>query len=207
VFGRSKTSSDPAQAAGARAAEPAREGAKGRPTPKRREAQQRNRTPLGSKTMAGAARPGATKEEKKAARAEQRTAMAEERARTRQALITGDERHLPARDKGPARRFVRDYVDARRNVGEMFIPAALVILGASLIPNQYVIVGSLVSLYGLVLLVVLDSLWLRRTLKRVTVETFGDKAQGAPGYGVMRALQIRRTRLPRPQTQRGQYPS
>ena len=34
-------------------------------------------------------------------------------AKQREALANGDERYLPARDKGPVRRFVRDYVDSR----------------------------------------------------------------------------------------------
>jgi hypothetical protein len=206
VFGRSKAS-DSAATQTAREEPAAREGGKGRPTPRRREAEQRNRHPIGSPSRATAARAGATKEEKKAARTAQRAAMAADRALTREALMTGDERHLPARDKGPARRFVRDHVDARRNAGEIFIPVALVILLASLVPVAVVVTGSLVALYTLVLAVVVDSILLRRRLTRLTVERFGDKAAGAGTYGMMRALQIRRTRLPRPQVKRGQYPA
>lgn len=208
VFGRNRDGGDAAAAASVAAQEAAaREGAKGRPTPKRREAEQRNRRPIGSPSRAGATRPGATKEEKKAARAAQRQAFAAERAKTRAALMTGDERHLPPRDKGPARRFVRDYVDARRNLGELFIPVSLVILAMSLVPNKYLITGSLLALYSLVLGTVIDSVLLRRRLTKLTVDRFGDKAAGAGTYGMMRALQIRRTRLPRAQVKRGEYPA
>ena len=45
----------------------------------------------------------------------------------------GDERYYPARDKGPERRFVRDFVDARFSLVELVIPLLLVtmILGYS----------------------------------------------------------------------------
>ncbi|MDQ1288804.1 MAG: hypothetical protein QG622_2370, partial [Actinomycetota bacterium] len=36
---------------------------------------------------------------------------------------------------------------------------------------------------------------------------FGDdQARGAGGYAMMRALQLRRTRLPHPMVERGQFP-
>lgn len=201
MFGRSKASEGPA----ATEESVLREGGKGRPTPKRREAEMRNRRPLGSPTRA--LKSTASKEEKRAARAAERKAYAAERAKMREALVTGDERHLPARDKGPARRFARDYVDARRNAGELFIPVALVILATSLIPNVVVVQASLIALYAMVLWVIVDSILLRRRLNRLAVDRFGDKAAGAATYGMMRALQIRRTRLPRPQVTRGQYPA
>ena len=174
VFGRNKTSDAPAAATD----HEVREGAKGRPTPKRREAEQRNRRPLGSPARAAAVRPGASKEEKKAARDAERKVFAEERALQRQALVSGDERYLPARDKGAAKRFTRDYVDARRNAGELFIPVAMVILLSSLVPVAAVVRASLVALYALVLWVIVDSVLLRRRLNRLTVDRFGDKAAG-----------------------------
>lgn len=206
VFGRTKTSGKTPAAAAATTDHEVREGAKGRPTPKRREAEQRNRRPLGSPARAAAVRPGASKEEKKAAREAERKVFAEERALQRQALVTGDERYLPVRDKGVAKRFTRDYVDARRNAGELFIPVAMVILLSSLIPVAVVVQASLVALYALVLWVIVDSFLLRRKLNRITVDRFGDKATGCATYGMMRALQIRRTRLPKPQVKRGEFP-
>jgi Flp pilus assembly protein TadB len=146
----------------------------------------------------------ATKDERKAARRAQRAATNAERARQRQALLTGDEAHLPARDKGPARRWARDYVDARRNVGEMFLPVALVVLGMSMVPRLQI--PSMVLLYAALLAMIIDSFVLRRTLKRRTEERFGDRAAGAAGYGMMRAMQMRRWRMPRPQVGRGEFP-
>ena len=42
--------------------------------------------------------------------------------------MTGDEANLPLRDKGPAKRFIRDYVDARWNVGEFMLPVMVLVL-------------------------------------------------------------------------------
>jgi hypothetical protein len=202
VFGRGKSEQDKAAAAAAASAT-LKEGGKGRPTPSRKEAEQRNRRPIvGGQAIS----PTASKAERKAARQAQREVANRERAVQRQALVTGDEKHLPARDRGPARRYVRDYVDARRSVGEYFLPVAVVVLGLSLAPSPLLKLVSVVALYGMVLVVAVDAFLLRRKLKRETEARFGDKAAGAATYGMMRTLQLRRTRLPRPQVQRGQYP-
>ncbi|HEY6796963.1 MAG TPA: DUF3043 domain-containing protein [Kineosporiaceae bacterium] len=200
MFGRSRTT----QTTALPATPSAKVGGKGRPTPSRREAEARNRRPVvGSPRL----RPGATKEEKKAARAAQREVTATERARTREAMITGDERYLPARDQGPARRFARDYVDARRNLGEYLLPAAVLVLVIGMINIPAMKLASLIGLYLVVLVIAVDSYLLRRRVARLTTEKFGDKARGVGGYAMMRSLQMRRTRLPRPQVERGRYPS
>ena len=91
------------------------ESKKGRPTPKRREATQKHHSLA----------PIKTKEEKKRAREITKSA----RIAARAAYMRGDENALPARDRGPARRFVRDYVDSRRSVGEFFLPIIFVEIG------------------------------------------------------------------------------
>lgn len=206
MFGRGKTTSSTSSSTESLTVESSatqKAGGKGRPTPTRREAEQRNRRPL----VAGTAlSPTATKAERKAARKARREELNAERARQRQAMLTGDEAHLPARDRGPARRWVRDYVDARRNMGELFLPLAIIVLAMSLISVPVVQLASVALLYGVMAAVIVDSLYLRRKLKRETESRFGEKAQGAPGYGMMRALQMRRLRMPRPQVGRGQYP-
>ena len=42
-------------------------------------------------------------------------------------MRTGDERYLPPRDKGPVKRFIRDFVDSRFSFIELMIPLLLVI--------------------------------------------------------------------------------
>src|SRR5699024_7072324 len=95
---------------------------KGRPTPKRRDQEAANRRPLIS-------------DDRKVSKQQHKQAVAEERARMRRALDTGEEKYLPARDKGPQRRYVRDYVDARWGLGEWLIIGVLVFLGLSFVPS------------------------------------------------------------------------
>jgi Protein of unknown function (DUF3043) len=179
-------------------------GGKGRPTPSRREAEARNRHPVvGTPQL----RADASKEERKAARLARKQAMAADRVKAREAMITGDERYLPARDRGPARRFARDYVDARRSLGEYLLPMAVIVLALSLVNIPILKLASLLALYTAVLAITIDAFLLRRRVARLAAEKFGDdKIKGVAGYAMMRALQMRRTRMPRPQVERGEYP-
>ena len=75
---------------------------------------------------------------KKEAAAQRRAQARESRQLQRQALLSGDERHLPARDAGPAKRLARDVVDSRFTLGQVFFGMILVVLVASLaIPKGY----------------------------------------------------------------------
>ena len=199
MFGRAKTTAAQEPVEVAPQPSPAKEGGKGRPTPKRREQEQLNRRPI---VGAGAApKAGASKAERKAARAARREVAQRERALSRQALMTGDEKHLPLRDRGPAKRYARDVVDARRNVGEYFLYFALVAVVLSFLRPTALI--SIVVLYAVMLAVIVDSVFLYRRVKRGATEKFGEaEAKGSGRYAVMRAVQIRRARLPKPQVER-----
>ena len=219
VFGRTKT---PAATAPAAAPAPSDDSAepsqtatgpkttgKGRPTPKRREVEQANRRPLvgSSAKAAGRLAQAKTKEERKAAKAAQRALIREERLRTRQALINGDESALPARDRGPVRRYARDYVDSRRWAGEFVLPVALAVLLAGMVAPQLRLLTSAL-LYLMIIVVVFDCGRARTGLKRELQAKFGDRfSKSDATYGMMRSLQMRRFRLPKPQVQRGQRPS
>lgn len=187
---------------------PSKVGGKGRPTPSRRESEARNKRPL-----IGAPPPpkGATRAERKAARQARNAVAREERVRAREAMAAGDDRYLPARDKGPARRWARDYIDARRNIGEYFLPIALfsLLLGVVNVPLLRLL--SLVVLYGFVLVIAVDSYLLRRRVQKKVEAKF--ETRNVPGvagvgtYAMMRALQFRRGRMPKPAVGRGAYPS
>src|SRR5690625_4147143 len=116
---------------------------KGRPTPKRRDQEAANRRPL-------------IADDRKVARAQHKQAVAEERARMRRALDTGEERYLPPRDKGPQRRFARDYVDARWGIGEWLIIGVLIFLGLSFIPTSTMQMASTTGMLVFVFLVVFE---------------------------------------------------
>lgn len=178
--------------------EPTDTSGKGRPTPSRRQQEAARKRPL-----VPADRKAASKQDRAAARAQ--------RDREYEAMKSGDERYLPVRDKGPERRWIRDYVDARRNVGEYFLPVSLLgivgILFAS--RNVYVYLGVLVLLYLGVIVSVVDAFLLARKLKRGLEAKFGAARipRGYRMYGVARAFQLRRLRLPKPMVNRGQFPS
>lgn len=165
---------------------------KGRPTPKRSDAQIRRRTAV----VAPGDRKGATKQAREARRAEL--------AKQREALAGGDERYLPARDRGPVRKFVRNYVDSRFRVAEFFLPLAVVILVLSMVPNAALKNLSLLLWLVVIVLIVVDSAVTAFLLKRQLRERFeGKDARGATAYALMRTLQMRRLRLPKPQVPRG----
>lgn len=188
---------------GARNGGQSKQAGKGRPTPRRREAESRNRRPL----VAPPLDKNASKEERKRAKVERRRAAREHRALVQQAYVTGDDRHLPQRDRGPVRRFARDHVDARRSVGEYFLPLALPLVLLYAAPSPLIRFAAILLLYGLLILVAVDSVLLRRKLNRLLAAKFGaDKIAGTATYGMMRSWQIRRSRLPRPQVKRGEYP-
>lgn len=199
MFSRKK-SSDVASAADpvVAAAEIEQAGGKGRPTPKRKEAEAANKRPLVPDDRRAAA---------KAARVKQR----QSREIEYQAMKSGDEKNLPPRDRGPVRRYVRNYVDARRNVAEYFLFVAAVFLVLTFVANQARNLAALaiVGVYVVVLIAILDSFIMWRMLKKRLVAKFGPDAviRGTAMYAVMRAFQIRRARLPKPMVKHGEYPA
>lgn len=128
-------------------------------------------------------------------------------AKQREALASGDERYLPARDKGPVRRFARDYVDSRWCLAEFFLPLAVVILVLSVIQVPGIQSIALLLWLIVIVLIIIDSagVWFR--MRKQMNERFPDQPKGgALAYGLMRTLQMRRMRLPKPQVKRGERP-
>ncbi|WP_193383750.1 MULTISPECIES: DUF3043 domain-containing protein [Streptomyces] len=170
---------------------------KGRPTPKRSEAQSQRRSLANSSSKMS--RKDATRRQREARRADM--------ARQREALAGGDERYLPARDKGPVRRFARDYVDSRFFVAEFFLPLAVVILVLSMIQAGAMQTYVLLLWMLVILLIVINSVVLGIKLKRQLRKRFPDEnLRGVVAYALMRTLQMRRLRLPKPQVKRGERP-
>jgi len=169
-----------------------------------------HRTPSRKEAEAARRRPLVPSDRKEAAKT-QRAASREMRAREQQALQSGDERYLPPRDKGQARRFTRDVVDARRSLGEYFLPVAFVAILAMFLTQSNVQLALivLVALYVIVFATIIDGFILSRQLKRRFAARFEAHQipRGTVMYGVTRAFQMRRLRLPKPQVTRGQYPA
>jgi hypothetical protein len=176
---------------------------KGRPTPRRKQVEAANKRPL-----VPAGRTGNSK----SVRAAERAAAKVRREQEYQAMVTGDDRHLPVRDRGPVRRFVRDYVDARRTMLEYMLPGVLGFLVVQILAQQvssYAYLAVLIAFYLFVIATVVDVVLMWRRLRKRLIAKFGPATsmQGLMLYTVSRASQIRRTRMPRPQVKRGEHPS
>lgn len=174
---------------------------KGRPTPKRRDAESRRRQPV-----------TAPKDRKEAYR-HMRAKQAAERERARKGMLAGDERYYPVRDKGPARKFARDWVDSRRLPSQYFLPFSLLILLATWIPwpleiraavlNIVIAVGWPIMMIG----VLVTSVYVAWKVKRLVAEKLpNESVKGVGFYAAMRALQIRRLRFPPPMVLPGGKP-
>ena len=161
---------------------------KGRPTPKRKEAE--------SKRKVSSLSPIVTKDQKRASKAQARQNRSAERA----AYLRGDESALPLRDRGPARRFVRNYVDSRRSTGEYFLPVIFVVLMLTLIRNQTIQLGAIVLMYAMLLVAVIDGILLTRKIRKEVETQFpGTNTKGLGMYAWLRSTQMRRLRAPHPQ--------
>lgn len=172
---------------------------KGHATRSRKEAQAARQRPLVAR-------------DRKSAKEAQRTARNEAYAKQQHALAHGIERDLPARDKGRARRFARDYIDAGYNFGELFMPMAILLMVAVFV------VGMLkqtelytVTTLGMYVVIVAGLLhaWfaaymMSRTLKKYVPDE--EIPRGTTFYAFQRAFQVRRWRLPKPQVARGEWP-
>jgi hypothetical protein len=169
---------------------------KGRPTPSRKEAEAARKQSLKL--------PKDPKSARKAARERDRDARAQQRA----ALMAGDERALPARDQGPVKRYVRDFVDSRFTIAEYFIFVALGVLVLGFVPNPVVQLAVSISWMALIALVAFDEIFLLVRLNMALRKRFPDKAErkGALWYAGLRTLQLRRFRLPPPRVRRGDTP-
>ena len=160
---------------------------KGRPTPKRKDAE------LARKVSSLA--PARSKEEK----ARQKSAARSARMAQRAAYLRGDENALPSRDRGPVKRFVRNYVDSRRSIGEYFLPVIGVVLIVSLIPVAAAAVIGVVLMYTVLFASVIDGVLLGRKIKREVSTRFPDESpKGLGMYGWLRSTQMRRMRAPKP---------
>jgi hypothetical protein len=192
VFGRKKTLND--ELAPPVEQDQARPGAKNRPTPKRREQEALNKRPL-------------IVTDRKAASAQDKAARREAMAKQRAGMATGEEKYLPARDKGPRRRFIRDTVDARWNIGEFMLPVMLIVLLLSFVRASWALMAVFVLVYGLILVAIGDAVLMWRRTRTKLESKFGQAEKGDAWYAIMRAFQMRRTRMPKPQIARGDHPS
>jgi hypothetical protein len=167
---------------------------KGRPTPKRRDAEKRNRQPITA--------PRSRKEAYRQARERQAT----DRKKSREGMARGDQRYMLKRDQGPVRQLARDFVDARRTFGEFFMYLTILIVVLSMAAPLGVRIY--LQTFGLpVMLVVIigESVYISNRVKKLARERFpGESVQGAGIYAATRSMQIRRLRMPQARLKPGQ---
>jgi hypothetical protein len=180
---------------------PGRTPGKGRPTPKRRDSEGRRRGP--------APPPPRTQRESiklakqnRTSREERRKASAERRGR----MLAGDDKSLPARDRGPVKAFIRDTVDSRRHLMGMFMPLAAFIFLSLLLPNPRL--QNLLSLFSMAMIMAmaLEGGLLGRNITKKARERFPNeeiRPVSTTFYAFTRASQIRRLRVPKPRVKPG----
>ena len=164
---------------------------KGRPTPKRSEAERRRR-PVSA--------PGDRKEANRQYRERQR----QERARRQQGMQRGEQWAMPPRDRGPVKALARDYVDSRRRLSEFYMYGLLVLLVLLFVRSAVVtsIVPVLVMVAVLIMLV--EGIFIGRQVRALAEKRLpGESTQGVRLYAAMRALQIRQLRMPKPRIKPG----
>ena len=198
MFGRSSGTTESAAPSDQQPAEQDRragEQTKGRPTPSRKQAQ-----------AAAKERARASRDVRGGSKKEQRQRRSDQSRKMREAMKSGDERYLPARDKGPVKRFVRDFVDSRLCFAEFLLPLliAIMVLGQGS--------GALVNVSGdlwtaTFVLTIVDTGWMLWRLRKALREKFPDEStKGTTSYAVLRVLQMRFMRMPKAQVGLGGKP-
>ena len=170
------------------------EAAKGRPTPKRSVAEAKRRQPIAGSSRAPAG--PRTKEDKAKARSNRTTRY--------EAMRRGEAWALNPRDRGPGRALTRDFVDSKRRVSEYYMYILVVLLAAVFLRSTAA--QAIISPLVLVLIVVIlvDASLIRRSLHKLMAERLpNESTKGLTAYAVMRALQIRRFRVPVPRVHPG----
>ncbi|HEY3925124.1 MAG TPA: DUF3043 domain-containing protein [Acidothermaceae bacterium] len=168
---------------------------KGKATPKRREAEAARKVSAigaGGRAVRGTGKGGRLTPEQSRLR--------------REAMRRGDDTALPLRDRGPARRYARDYVDSRRNVLGLFVPVAVpVIVLGFIFPHVTLVVRiTTFALYAYILGSVFDSILMARAIRQQVAARFpNEQTKGIGLYAAMRALQFRRMRMPGTRVARG----
>jgi hypothetical protein len=166
--------------------------AKGRPTPKRSEAEKRRRQPYTA--------PG----DRKAAGPADRDRSRGDRQRKLEAMRRGEDWALPRKDQGQVKGLARDVVDSRRGLSEYYLYAIVLLVVLLFVPAlrgkpivDYVILLILV-------VIVAEGWWVGRKVVALANERYpGQSTRGVKMYSALRGTQIRRMRVPAPRVDRG----
>jgi hypothetical protein len=167
---------------------------KGRATPTRKEQEAARKRPL-------------VPSDRRLAAKQSRGQVQAQRERARVGMANGEEKYLPQRDKGPQKRYVRDYIDARWSLGEVLLP--LLVLTILSYFFEAIAPYVLIAVWGVIAILIVEGIVVGVILRRKLAAKFGEGKveRGVRWYAFMRMIQMRVLRLPKPQVKRGQYPS
>jgi Protein of unknown function (DUF3043) len=182
---------------------PLAQAGKGRPTPKRSEAERDRYRSITGSTTSGRG-PGSGPTGKRKATPEDKTRARAERDKRMTAMRRGEEWALGPRDRGPVKRLARDYVDSHRRASEYYMYVLILLLIALLSRNKTLETYVTPLVLVLIVVVALDAYLIRRALRKLVAQRFpNESTRGMTTYAVMRALQIRRFRMPAPRLKPG----
>jgi hypothetical protein len=161
---------------------------KGRPTPKRSQAEKQHRQPFGGQAGGRASAAPRTKEQGRA-----------DRMTRAEAARRGEDWALPRKDQGPVKALARDVVDSRRGVSEYYLYGIVVLIAALFIPTlrknlvvDYVILAIL-------LVIVVEGIFVSNKVIRLATERYpGQSTRSVRVYTALRGTQIRKMRVPAP---------
>jgi len=166
--------------------------AKGKPTPKRSDAQSSRRGPY------------LPPSDRKTAAKQTRQRDRSDRARQQQALQRGEEWAFPPKDRGPVRALARDVVDSRRGVGEYYMVMVVLLIVLLVLPGTATKMLADAVVVVLLVAIVVEGYFVGGRVKKLAAERFPDKStKGVMAYTMMRGVQMRRLRIPKPRVQRG----
>jgi hypothetical protein len=171
---------------------PSQTQSKGRPTPKRSEAERRRRQPYSAPA------------DRKAAGQQSRDRDRAARARRTEAMRRGESWALPRKDQGQVRALARDYVDARRSISEYYMFGVLVLVVLLFLPALRK--SAVIDYAVLVILavIVIESILVSGRVIKLAQERFpGESTRGLRMYVAVRNTQFRRLRMPTPRVKPG----
>jgi hypothetical protein len=178
---------------------------KGRPTPKRSEAEANRYRSLTGSTTSGRNRSSTAPPSRKLT-PEEKDKVRAERNKQMQAMRRGEEWALQPRDRGPMKKLARDYVDGHRRPSEFYMYALVVLVISLVFGKAHKALNADLEylLLAIIAIIIVDAILLRRSITRLAKERLpGESTRGIAFYAIMRALQLRRFRNPAPRLKPG----
>jgi hypothetical protein len=187
---------------------PVAQAGKGRPTPKRSESE-RNRYQSITGGRTGGARTTSPSKPARDLTPEEKNRLKDrdrgDRQRRMDAMKRGEDWALGPRDRGPGRKIARDFIDSHRRPSEYYMYVLVLLLVALLSHNKTVNGYTSYIVIALVVVIIIDGFFIRRALGKLIAQRLpGQSARGLTMYAVMRALQIRKMRMPAPAVRPGE---